>query len=29
VRGHRLNALLEGGILLKRAGRLLGVRLTG
>jgi hypothetical protein len=29
VRGHRLNSLLEGGILLKRASRLLGVRLTG
>jgi hypothetical protein len=29
VRGHRLNSLLEGGILLERAGRLLGVRLTG
>lgn len=29
VRGHRLNSLLEGGILLKRAGRLLGIRLTG
>lgn len=29
VRGHRLKSLLQGGILLKRAGRLLGVRLTG
>jgi hypothetical protein len=29
IRGHRLPPLLEGGILLKRAGKLLGVRLTG
>lgn len=29
VHGHRLDSLLEGGVLLKRAGRLLGVRLTG
>lgn len=29
VRGHRLNSLLEGGILLRRAARLLGVRLAG
>jgi hypothetical protein len=28
IRGHRLTPLLEGGILLKRASKLLGVRLT-
>jgi hypothetical protein len=29
VRGHRMDSLLEGGSLLKRASRILGVRLTG
>ncbi|MEA2410251.1 MAG: hypothetical protein QOC77_812, partial [Thermoleophilaceae bacterium] len=29
IRGHRQAALLQGGVLLRQAGRLLGVRLTG